>query len=160
MELLRIAVLLASWICLVSSQTEDFAFEQDNQPTPTLSPLRRLWGIPDSKAQVGKLFRVSVPGDAFEGVISKYQVKIPSITFISKWKGIIKFHKSWSIGSIWSREARSKIQLDQSAFVSAYAIITLSSTFLLTSLYNYCFYYFLYFKTKLKMSPKVQTNGL
>lgn len=78
MELLRLAVLTAGCVCLVSSQTEDFAFEQDNQPTPTLAPLRRLWGIPDSKAQVGKLFRVSVPVDAFEGVISKYEVRMGS----------------------------------------------------------------------------------
>ncbi|KAG8335221.1 cytoskeletal anchoring at plasma membrane [Homalodisca vitripennis] len=70
---LRVVLLLGSCIGLISSQTEDFAFEQENMPTQSLPPLRRLWGIPDSRGQVGRFLQISVPADAFEGVISKYE---------------------------------------------------------------------------------------
>lgn len=76
MEKLRLVILLGSCVTLISSQTEDFAFEQDTTGVPahTLIPLKRLWGIPDTKAQVGKFVQISVPADAFDGVINKYEV--------------------------------------------------------------------------------------
>ncbi|XP_054279195.1 uncharacterized protein LOC128997581 [Macrosteles quadrilineatus] len=68
-----LVLFLFSYLRVISSQTEDFAFDQDNSVAPTLAPLKRLWGIPDSKSHVGKYVQVAVPGDAFEGVVSKYE---------------------------------------------------------------------------------------
>lgn len=73
MENLLSAVVLCFCIYQVSSQTEDFAFEQESS-TAVLPPLKRLWGIPDSTAQAGTLVHITIPSDAFEGVITRYEV--------------------------------------------------------------------------------------
>lgn len=78
METLLSAVVIFVCIFQVSGQTEDFRFEQENGPMGTLPPLKRLWGIPDSTAQAGTLLRITVPSDAFEGVVTKYEVSFSS----------------------------------------------------------------------------------
>lgn len=78
METLLSAVVTFVCIFQVSGQTEDFRFEQENGPMGTLPPLKRLWGIPDSTGQVGTLLRITVPSDAFEGVVTKYEVSFSS----------------------------------------------------------------------------------
>lgn len=77
---LPLIIFLTGCVSSISSQTEDFAFEQELQAasTQTIVPLKRLWGIPDTKAQVGKLMQITVPLDAFDGAITKYEVAYSS----------------------------------------------------------------------------------
>jgi len=85
MKKYNLILLLFSYLSLISSQTEDFAFEQDISPSPSPTPLKRLWGIPDSKAQVGKFVQIVIPVDAFEGVISKYEASGAGGKPLPKW---------------------------------------------------------------------------
>lgn len=43
--------------------------------------LRRLWGVPDTSAYVGHLFRMEIPKEAFSGEVLAY--KVPIIVFVS-----------------------------------------------------------------------------
>ncbi|XP_069682124.1 dystroglycan 1 [Periplaneta americana] len=71
---------------------EDFAFETtaaDEQDTPTShptsSPVQRLWGIPDTVASVGKLFHMTIPGDAFSGEVEHYEARGPGGAPLPSW---------------------------------------------------------------------------
>ena len=44
--------------------------------------LKRLWGIPDATAEAGQVFDLTLPRDAFEGHVSRYEVR-PTPTFSS-----------------------------------------------------------------------------
>lgn len=54
--------------------------------------LRRLWGVPDTSAYVGHLFRMEIPKEAFSGEVLAY--KVPIIVFVSsvcRGKSFAKF---------------------------------------------------------------------
>ena len=36
--------------------------------------IKRLWGIPDATAEAGKVFNLTLPKDAFEGHVTRYEV--------------------------------------------------------------------------------------
>lgn len=41
----------------------------------TKNGLRRLWGVPDTSAYVGHLFRMEIPKEAFSGEVLAYKVR-------------------------------------------------------------------------------------
>lgn len=47
--------------------------------------LRRLWGVPDTSAYVGHLFRMEIPKEAFSGEVSAYKVITTYLPYII-WK--------------------------------------------------------------------------
>jgi neurexin len=67
-----------------SHSEEDFAFEApaaEEQEAlsglhahPLSKPVQKLWGIPDTVANVGKLFHMKIPGDAFSGDVDHFEV--------------------------------------------------------------------------------------
>lgn len=67
-----------------SHSEEDFAFETpaaEEQEAlsglhahPISTPVQKLWGIPDTVANIGKLFHMKIPGDAFSGDVDHYEV--------------------------------------------------------------------------------------
>jgi len=73
-------------VALVSAYVEeDFAFDSDAPAAPADAfgprpqPLggrtvQRKWGVPDTTAFVGHLFRYRVPNDAFSGDVASYEV--------------------------------------------------------------------------------------
>lgn len=42
--------------------------------------LKRLWGVPDTSAYVGHLFRMEIPKEAFSGKVLSYKVTIKCLT--------------------------------------------------------------------------------
>ena len=46
--------------------------------------LRRLWGVPDTSAYVGHLFRMEIPKEAFSGEVLAYKVHSTYIWFVSQ----------------------------------------------------------------------------
>nr|CAD7400178.1 unnamed protein product [Timema cristinae] len=71
---------------LAPEEEEDFAFVAANENVPqSKSPVQRLWGIPDSLAPVGRLFRLNIPRDAFKGDIEHYQAQGPKGSPLPSW---------------------------------------------------------------------------
>ncbi|PSN48490.1 hypothetical protein C0J52_14055 [Blattella germanica] len=78
---------------VVSAAEEDFAFESDQQQEttsgpishPTSQPVQRLWGIPDTVASTGKLFHMTIPGDAFSGDVDHYEARGPGGVPLPSW---------------------------------------------------------------------------
>lgn len=71
--------------------------------------LRRLWGVPDTSAYVGHLFRMEIPKEAFSGEVLAY--KVPIIVFVSsvcRGKSFAKFTSpQGSIAKIQKSSTRS-----------------------------------------------------
>lgn len=53
-----------------------------NHSEITKNGLRRLWGVPDTSAYVGHLFRMEIPKEAFSGKVVAYKVSKVSSTII------------------------------------------------------------------------------
>jgi len=72
-----ITVLVVVTVCLAQVQGQALRYQaRDAADTLTGSePLTLLWGIPDSTAYVGKLYRFTIPPDAFQGNIVGYEVQ-------------------------------------------------------------------------------------
>ncbi|XP_048483992.1 dystroglycan 1 isoform X4 [Plutella xylostella] len=79
------AVLALALLCPLAHgrHDDDFAFDNnddsqvdisDNQ-TPQSNGLKRLWGVPDTAAYVGHLFRMEIPKEAFSGDVHTYKVR-------------------------------------------------------------------------------------
>lgn len=43
----------------------------------TSQGVRRLWGVADTDAKIGRLFSYPIPADAFQGDVLRYQVRSP-----------------------------------------------------------------------------------
>ncbi|WAR25004.1 DAG1-like protein [Mya arenaria] len=56
-----------------------------NGPSSSSEPLSLQWGIPDSTAYVGKLFRYTLPSDAFQGNIVKYDITEAGKPSLPSW---------------------------------------------------------------------------
>ena len=54
------------------------SFDPSSKTDPP--PLTLFWGIPDTQANVGKLYKFTIPANAFQGNVDYYQVNI-FITF-------------------------------------------------------------------------------
>lgn len=73
--------LLSSNLLLITSfQEEDIAFDEMppnfDAKISNIIPVRRMWGISDTQAIVGKLFTLIIPVDAFKGDIDYYEVSM------------------------------------------------------------------------------------
>ncbi|XP_072942786.1 uncharacterized protein Dg isoform X2 [Epargyreus clarus] len=77
------AVLLLCPLAL-SRHDDDFAFDNNEEFQVELTAnhseiakigLRRLWGVPDTSAYVGHLFRMEIPKEAFSGEVLAYKVR-------------------------------------------------------------------------------------
>lgn len=68
-------IVLVTLLCFIPSvhSRRDDAFEMK---IPATEPLTLSWGISDTTAYVGKLFTYTLPNDAFEGNIVRYDVSI------------------------------------------------------------------------------------
>lgn len=47
--------------------------------------VKRLWGVADTVAVVGKLFQYHIPNDAFAGDVQKYELTAAGNSFLPKW---------------------------------------------------------------------------
>lgn len=72
-SLVTISLVLSLSVGLALTHDEDLQFE-DPPPSTTAIPVRRLWGVPDFQAVVGKLFVASIPPDAFSGDVDFFEV--------------------------------------------------------------------------------------
>ncbi|XP_067001643.1 dystroglycan 1 [Anabrus simplex] len=93
-------------VALALHPEDDFAFESSDgepellspisHPHPTSAPVQRLWGVPDCVTSVGKLFRLSIPTDAFSGNLDHYEARgqgggpLPSWLTFDKTTGIFE----------------------------------------------------------------------
>ncbi|XP_060805473.1 dystroglycan 1 isoform X1 [Amyelois transitella] len=68
----------------LSRLDEDFAFDNSeefqveltaNHSEITKNGLKRLWGVPDTSAYVGHLFRMEIPKEAFSGEVQAYKIR-------------------------------------------------------------------------------------
>ena len=86
-------VFVLSLAIFASGLEDDFAFEGESGGDPwsngivsssssgspsslSANPVRRQWGVPDAIAHVGRLFRLEIPHDAFQGDIDHFLVRI------------------------------------------------------------------------------------
>lgn len=81
---------------------DDFEVEVFYRPEPeeragsssvlsTTRGVRRLWGVADTEASVGRLFSYPIPADAFEGDVVQYQVKgLPSWMHWDSHRGVVE----------------------------------------------------------------------
>jgi len=82
----RRAILILLSVALVFASRDfddDLQFEEVDGSQPhtssTAAPISRKWGVPDYQATVGRLFKASIPSDAFSGDIEYFEVAIISI---------------------------------------------------------------------------------
>lgn len=61
---------ICQFINLIGLQVE----LQSNHSEIEKNGLRRLWGVPDTSAYVGHLFRMEIPKEAFSGTVNTYKV--------------------------------------------------------------------------------------
>ncbi|XP_014256303.1 dystroglycan isoform X2 [Cimex lectularius] len=73
---------------LIISQ-DDFGFEEIKH-----NPLQRLWGVPDTTAQVGHLFHYQIPKTAFEGNIARFKAYSEKEGSLPSW---LTFHEKSGI---------------------------------------------------------------
>jgi hypothetical protein len=98
-------------VMTASHSEEDFAFEMPTTEEqdafsglhthPMSTPVQKLWGIPDTMANVGKLFHMKIPGDAFSGEVDHYEVSsMISKLGYGKWELVQVF---WDVPLGWLR---------------------------------------------------------
>ncbi|XP_059060908.1 dystroglycan 1 isoform X2 [Achroia grisella] len=94
------AVLLLCPLAL-SRHDDDFAFDNSdefqveltaNHSEITRNGLRRLWGVPDTSAYVGHLFRMEIPKEAFSGEVQAYKVRRDDGRHTPNWLAVDSKH--------------------------------------------------------------------
>ncbi|KAM3963280.1 LOW QUALITY PROTEIN: dystroglycan [Aphomia sociella] len=94
------AVLLLCPLAL-SRHDDDFAFDNSdefqveltaNHSEITRNGLRRLWGVPDTSAYVGHLFRMEIPKEAFSGEVLAYKVRRDDGRHTPNWLAVDSKH--------------------------------------------------------------------
>ncbi|XP_026320521.1 dystroglycan isoform X2 [Hyposmocoma kahamanoa] len=85
----------------LSRLDDDFAFDnseefqvelQLNHSEIEKNGLRRLWGVPDTSAYVGHLFRMEIPKEAFSGPVNTYKVRSEDGRHIPSWLAVDSKH--------------------------------------------------------------------
>ncbi|XP_032520164.2 dystroglycan 1 isoform X2 [Danaus plexippus] len=94
------ALLLLSPLAL-SRHDDDFAFDNNEEFQVELTAnhseiakngLRRLWGVPDTSAYVGHLFRMEIPKEAFTGDVLAYKVRREDGRHLPGWLAVDTKH--------------------------------------------------------------------
>ncbi|CAK1551491.1 unnamed protein product [Leptosia nina] len=94
------AVLLICPLAL-SRHDDDFAFDNNEEFQVELTAnhseiakngLRRLWGVPDTSAYVGHLFRMEIPKEAFSGEVLAYKVRSEGDRRLPSWLAVDTKH--------------------------------------------------------------------
>ncbi|CAH0724390.1 unnamed protein product, partial [Brenthis ino] len=94
------AVLLLCPLAL-SRHDDDFAFDNNEEFQVELTAnhseiakngLRRLWGVPDTSAYVGHLFRMEIPKEAFSGAVLAYKVRKEDGRHMPNWLAVDTKH--------------------------------------------------------------------
>ncbi|XP_047030655.1 dystroglycan 1 isoform X2 [Helicoverpa zea] len=80
---------------------DDFAFDNSEEFLVELTAnhseiakngLRRLWGVPDTSAYVGHLFRMEIPKEAFSGKVLAYKVRSEGGRRMPSWLAVDSRH--------------------------------------------------------------------
>ncbi|XP_045490682.1 dystroglycan 1 isoform X3 [Pieris rapae] len=80
---------------------DDFAFDNNEEFQVELTAnhseiakngLRRLWGVPDTSAYVGHLFRMEIPKEAFSGEVLAYKVRSEDGRRLPSWLAVDTKH--------------------------------------------------------------------
>ncbi|XP_022823767.1 dystroglycan isoform X3 [Spodoptera litura] len=80
---------------------DDFAFDNSEEFLVELTAnhseiakngLRRLWGVPDTSAYVGHLFRMEIPKEAFSGKVVAYKVRSEDGRRMPSWLAVDSRH--------------------------------------------------------------------
>ncbi|XP_052126502.1 dystroglycan 1 [Frankliniella occidentalis] len=58
---------------------------QGRRGAPTAKLTQRQWGVQDTTATAGKLFRFAIPGDAFSGDVDHYEAQSPNGSPLPSW---------------------------------------------------------------------------
>ncbi|XP_037294965.1 dystroglycan isoform X3 [Manduca sexta] len=85
----------------LSRHDDDFAFDASEEFQVELTAnhseiakngLRRLWGVPDTSAYVGHLFRMEIPKEAFSGKVLAYKVRSEEGRRTPSWLAVDSRH--------------------------------------------------------------------
>ncbi|KPJ14740.1 Dystroglycan [Papilio machaon] len=85
----------------ISRNDDDFDFDSNDEFQVELTAnhseiakngLRRLWGVPDTSAYVGHLFRMEIPKEAFSGDVVAYKVYSKSSRQTPSWLAVDSRH--------------------------------------------------------------------
>ncbi|XP_046970531.1 dystroglycan 1 isoform X2 [Vanessa cardui] len=85
----------------LSRHDDDFAFDNNEEFQVELNAnhseiakngLRRLWGVPDTSAYVGHLFRMEIPKQAFSGDVLAYKVRSEDGIHMPSWLAVDTKH--------------------------------------------------------------------
>ncbi|XP_050352768.1 dystroglycan 1 isoform X5 [Nymphalis io] len=85
----------------LSRHDDDFAFDNNEEFQVELTAnhseiakngLRRLWGVPDTSAYVGHLFRMEIPKQAFSGDVLAYKVRSEDGIHMPSWLAVDTKH--------------------------------------------------------------------
>ncbi|XP_023954357.2 dystroglycan 1 isoform X2 [Bicyclus anynana] len=85
----------------LSRHDDDFAFDNNEEFQVELTAnhseiakngLRRLWGVPDTSAYVGHLFRMEIPKEAFSGEVLAYKVRSQDGHRLPSWLAVDTKH--------------------------------------------------------------------
>ncbi|XP_064292601.1 dystroglycan 1 isoform X2 [Plodia interpunctella] len=85
----------------LSRHDDDFAFDNSeefqveltaNHSEITKNGLKRLWGVPDTSAYVGHLFRMEIPKEAFTGEVQAYKVRREDGRRLPSWLAVDSKH--------------------------------------------------------------------
>ncbi|XP_013162810.1 PREDICTED: dystroglycan isoform X1 [Papilio xuthus] len=85
----------------ISRNDDDFDFDNNDEFQVELTAnhseiakngLRRLWGVPDTSAYVGHLFRMEIPKEAFSGDVVAYKVYSKSSRQTPSWLAVDSRH--------------------------------------------------------------------
>ncbi|XP_038211020.1 dystroglycan isoform X2 [Zerene cesonia] len=85
----------------LSRHDDDFAFDNNEEFQVELTAnhseiakngLKRLWGVPDTSAYVGHLFRMEIPKEAFSGEVLAYKVRSEGGRRLPSWLAVDTKH--------------------------------------------------------------------
>ncbi|CAH2239119.1 jg10407 [Pararge aegeria aegeria] len=85
----------------LSRHDDDFAFDNNEEFQVDLTAnhseiakngLKRLWGVPDTSAYVGHLFRMEIPKEAFSGEVLAYKVRSQDGHRLPSWLAVDTKH--------------------------------------------------------------------
>ncbi|GBP62898.1 Dystroglycan [Eumeta japonica] len=93
--------LLALCPLALTRHDDDFAFDNSEELQVELTAnhseiekngLKRLWGVPDTSAYVGHLFRMEIPKEAFSGEVLAYKVRAEGGRHTPSWLAVDSRH--------------------------------------------------------------------
>ena len=70
-------------------QEEQQEAQEAEEEEETLPSVKRLWGVPDATAEAGRPFDLTLPSDAFEGHVSRYEVGVFFLIYLKYYFGDI-----------------------------------------------------------------------